>query len=274
MIDVLLDFAQKAGAEMQKRQQNLQLQRNKDKTVCSVVTEADIFVSDLFAETIEKHFSALNYMIIDEEKIEQYGKDIFKKINESEYQFVIDPIDGTILYTNGLPLYGITIGVYKKGKPLIGLIYLPQTRELAYCDKKAYYVTEAFTENQVITELKPQTHSQSPIIFGHAWKWRLKKGYNIEKALFLNFFSAVSQSIYTLVGKSKAYCMYMHLWDMAGVLPIAQYLGMKIFEYGTDRVYDCISAQYFDDEMMMKKHCILCYPQDYAEICDMVEPVL
>jgi myo-inositol-1(or 4)-monophosphatase len=273
MIDVLLDFAQKAGAEMEKRQKNLHLQKNKDKTVCSVVTEVDIYVSDLFAKTIEKHFSALNYIIIDEEKIEQYGKDIFKKIEESEYQFVVDPIDGTILYTNGLPLYGITIGVYKKGKPLIGLIYLPQTRELAYYDKKAYYVTEAFTENQVITEPKPQTHSQSPIIFGHAWKWRLKKGYNIEKALFLNFFSAVSQSIYTLVGKSKAYCMYMHLWDMAGVLPIAQYLGMKIFEYGTDRVYDCISPQYFDDELMMQKHCILCYPEDYTEICDMVEPV-
>ena len=101
MIDVLLDFAQKAGAEMKRRQKNLHLQKNKDKTVCSVVTEVDIFVSDLFAKTIEKHFSTLNYMIIDEEKIEQYGKDIFKKINESEYQFVIDPIDGTILYTNG-----------------------------------------------------------------------------------------------------------------------------------------------------------------------------
>ncbi|MBP5352988.1 MAG: hypothetical protein J6Y91_04410 [Alphaproteobacteria bacterium] len=273
MIDILLNFAQHAGKVMMEMQQKARSLGNKDAFIGSIVTEADIKVSDMFMQTIADNFADLNYMIIDEEKITQYGNNIFAKVADTEYQFVIDPIDGTIQYAHGHPLYGLTIGVYKNAKPIIGLIYMPSMRELLYYDgQQCFYVENAFTPEAHKIEIKPHQKITSPIIFGHFWRWQVTEKFSISNTLFLNYFSAVSQTMYTLIGKAKAYAMYLHLWDIAGAVPIAQYLGFKIFEYGTGRVYDAISEEYFTTGMDTKNSCILCYPEDFAEISTMLTP--
>ncbi len=43
----------------------------------------------------------------------------------SELIWVIDPIDGTSSFANGVPLYGIMIGLLQDYKPLAGGVYLP-----------------------------------------------------------------------------------------------------------------------------------------------------
>jgi myo-inositol-1(or 4)-monophosphatase len=141
MIDILLRFAHKAGKYLLTQKSIAKTLGQKDCTVESIVTEADVTVSNMFATFIKKNFSKLNYIIIDEEKISHLGHSVFDKIAQTDYQFVIDPIDGTVQFATGHALYGITIGVYKKGKPLIGLIYLPEIKELVYCDEKYAYST-------------------------------------------------------------------------------------------------------------------------------------
>lgn len=273
MIDVLLEFTRQAGNIMCASQQKAQTIKAKDASVCSIVTKTDILVSEMFAKTIASNFADLNYMIIDEETISQYGDKIFDKINSTEYQFVIDPIDGTIQYANGHPLYGITIGVYQNKKPLVGLIYLPKTRELLYFDsKKCFFVENAFSNNEQKNQLLPHTKTSSPIIFGHYWLWKLTDRFSLSDTLLLNYFSAVSQSMYTLIGRAKAYALSLHLWDIAGVLPIANYLGYKILEYGTKKSYDSISDEFFTINMDTKNPCILCYPEEFDKICSIVEP--
>ena len=64
MIDILLNFAKKAGQEIKKSQKNIQQICNKNASVASVVTTTDVLISDMFSKTIEKNFSHLNYMII------------------------------------------------------------------------------------------------------------------------------------------------------------------------------------------------------------------
>lgn len=49
--------------------------------------------------------------------------------------FVIDPIDGTHNFIAGIPLYGISIAHYSKGKPTAGGIYLSQQKQLLYAEK-------------------------------------------------------------------------------------------------------------------------------------------
>ena len=272
MIEVLLDFARQAGDLMENRQQKMHDLGNKEANVASVVTDVDIKISDLFEQTVQSHFADLNYMIIDEEKITRYHGDIFDKIAQTDYQFVIDPIDGTIQYAHGHPLYGLTIGVYKKGIPLLGVIYMPKLQELMYCDEhKAYRVKNAFTPQAEKTELLPLQKANAPIIFGHTWYWRPSKNFSTDKALLLNYFSAVSQTFYPLIGEAIACCLHAHLWDIAGALPIARRLGFKIFEYNSDRVYDVLSPEYFTEDMHTKNPCVLCRPQDLAQIRDLIE---
>ena len=274
MIEVLLDFARQAGELMENRQQKLQDLGNKEANIASVVTDVDVQISDLFEQAVQSHFANLNYMIIDEEKITRYHGEIFDKIAQTDYQFVIDPIDGTIQYAHGHPLYGLTIGVYQKGKPLLGIIYMPKLQELIYCDEhKAYRVKNAFTAKAEKSELLPLQKAKAPIIFGHAWYWRPSKNFSTDKALLFNYFSAVSQAFYPLIGEAIAYCMHLHLWDIAGALPIAEHLGFKVFEYNSNKIYDTLSSEYFTEDMHTKKPCVLCRPQDLAKIRDLIETI-
>ena len=82
MIDILLKFTQKAGRKLKSMRKNVKTMGNKDSSVSSLVTQADVYISDIFAKTVKKHFSHLSYMIIDEEKITNYGKDKVSKAQE------------------------------------------------------------------------------------------------------------------------------------------------------------------------------------------------
>lgn len=54
--------------------------------------------------------------------------------------WVIDPIDGTHNFIYGLPYYGISIAGVRENKFVVGLIYLPETKDcfFAYQNKGAY----------------------------------------------------------------------------------------------------------------------------------------
>lgn len=56
--------------------------------------------------------------------------------------FVIDPIDGTINFANGIPLWGIQAACIKNGKPVAAVIYLPMLDECYYADKSGAYLND------------------------------------------------------------------------------------------------------------------------------------
>lgn len=48
---------------------------------------------------------------------------------ESEYCWVIDPLDGTTNYLHGLPQFAVSIGLLKRGKPELGVVFNPMSSE-------------------------------------------------------------------------------------------------------------------------------------------------
>jgi len=113
-----------------------------------ILTEADLAIGNLIIEKIKKEYP--DYNIIDEE-----AGSIDKK---SEFTWVIDPIDGTSNFAQGVPTYGIMIGLLNDGMPIAGGIALPYFKKIcfaekgkgAYCNDKRLYVT---TENKLIKTL-------------------------------------------------------------------------------------------------------------------------
>ena len=53
---------------------------------------------------------------------------------DAQYQWIIDPIDGTKAFISGLPTWGTLIGLYFEGKPHAGVMYQPFTDERYICD--------------------------------------------------------------------------------------------------------------------------------------------
>jgi myo-inositol-1(or 4)-monophosphatase len=53
----------------------------------------------------------------------------------SEYKWIIDPIDGTVNYANGIPICCVSIGIEKEGKMLMGAVYNPFINEFYFAEK-------------------------------------------------------------------------------------------------------------------------------------------
>jgi len=59
-----------------------------------------------------------------------YGEEGMRGDQSAEYQWIIDPIDGTVNYFCGIPHFCISIGLRRAGEFLIGVIYDPMRDEL------------------------------------------------------------------------------------------------------------------------------------------------
>lgn len=60
------------------------------------------------------------------------GEEFDRKAGTSEYEWVIDPIDGTISFVKGVPLFGTMLACMKNGFPVLGVIVMPVLEETVY----------------------------------------------------------------------------------------------------------------------------------------------
>jgi fructose-1,6-bisphosphatase/inositol monophosphatase family enzyme len=81
----------------------------------SFVTEVDLAVERLLRDDLSRRF--LGHDIL--------GEELDRLDRGSDFQWIIDPIDGTLSFTRGIPLYGIIVGLFHEGKPLLGVIDHP-----------------------------------------------------------------------------------------------------------------------------------------------------
>lgn len=52
------------------------------------------------------------------------------KDESSEFCWIIDPIDGTVNYAHGFPMYCVSIGLVYNNKPVVGVVYDPERDEM------------------------------------------------------------------------------------------------------------------------------------------------
>ena len=91
----------------------------KDKNNLDPVTSADKETQQYLADAISARFPGhgiLGEETSGEEETDDPAPDIL---------WVLDPLDGTTNFLNGLPVYASSIGVLHRGRPLAGALYLP-----------------------------------------------------------------------------------------------------------------------------------------------------
>ena len=59
------------------------------------------------------------------------GEEFGTERGDAEYVWVLDPVDGTKSFILGVPLFGTLIGLLHRGRPIVGCIHQPVTRQLA-----------------------------------------------------------------------------------------------------------------------------------------------
>lgn len=107
----------------------------------NLVTEYDHLSEKLIIDFIKKHYPDDTFLA------EEGGK---VGSNDEVLEWVIDPLDGTVNFAHGIPMFAVTLAARKKGEILFGIVYQPLTEELfvaelgvgSFCNGKKLQVTE------------------------------------------------------------------------------------------------------------------------------------
>ena len=94
----------------------------KDKGYHNPVTTADHEADSKLKEILTQAFPAYGWL--SEETID--SKERLKK----ERVWVVDPLDGTKEFIEGIPNFVVSIGLVENGKPVVGVLYNPVTTEI------------------------------------------------------------------------------------------------------------------------------------------------
>jgi myo-inositol-1(or 4)-monophosphatase len=120
----LLEAVQSAADEM-RRFIDLDFKISNKEGINNLVTEVDHASEKIIMDTIKKNFP--DHYILTEESGEIY--------QDSQYKWIIDPIDGTVNFAHRIPICCISIGVEHNGKMVLGAVYNPFMNELFVAER-------------------------------------------------------------------------------------------------------------------------------------------
>lgn len=117
--------AAKAGAAEISRFFNSKFIISHKEGINNLVTEADYASEKAILNTIKLQFP--DHQILSEETGEI--------IQDSNYKWIIDPIDGTVNFAHGIPLNCVSIGIEHHGEIIMGAVYNPHFNEFFFAEK-------------------------------------------------------------------------------------------------------------------------------------------
>ena len=97
----------------------------KKKSKKDIVTNADIEAERIILKILMKKFPKFNY----------YSEEKGSINNNSNYTWIIDPLDGTVNYANKIPIFTTSIALKHKNEIILAVTYAPYLKELYYAEK-------------------------------------------------------------------------------------------------------------------------------------------
>lgn len=126
MLTVAVKAARRAASHIQRASQNLDIIKVEKKKANDFVTEVDRDAEQIIIETILEAYP--KHAILAEES----GA---KGVGGSEYEWIIDPIDGTTNFVHGHQQYCVSIALAVKGQIQQAVVYDPSRNDLFTASK-------------------------------------------------------------------------------------------------------------------------------------------
>ena len=143
----------------------------KSKGNTNPVTDADRRSEEFLREAILKQYP--DHGVLAEE-----GSQVDSK--SSDFIWVLDPLDGTVNYLNGLPVFGVSVGVLHRGEPVLGCIFTPSPIR---SDGSIYHARRgngAFRDGEAIRVHEADSPQRGKIT---VFPWSFAALYNRKKGL-------------------------------------------------------------------------------------------
>lgn len=187
------------------------------------VTMLDRNIEELITYSIESTFGS--------HKIhgEEFG---IKGKMSSDYEWVIDPLDGTKTFIQGVPFAATIIALLKGGEPIIGMYYNPILNDLLIGDNKQCF------HNGVITSVRQCSKLSDAVILTtdhfNVGKYRNQRGFD-ELAKKCRLYRTWADAYgYFLIATGFADILIdpiVSRWDILPIIPIIRGANGCIFDY-------------------------------------------
>ena len=148
-----------------------------------------------------------------------------------DHRWIIDPIDGTLNFLNGIPHFAISVGYEEKGEIVCGLIFDPIKDETFFAEKGS----GAFFNNSRIRVSKKNKLKNSILVtggpkFNSPKKSDIFREYievsNLVEAPIRKFGSAALGMSYVAAGRFDGYWEWeLNYWDIAAGMVILKEAG-------------------------------------------------
>ena len=232
-IDDLLELARytavKAGNEIlkfyppQSLENKLEIKFKEDN---SPLTSADLAANKIVVDLL----STSRIKICSEEQILE-PKKCYPSIKEF---WLVDPLDGTKEFIEANGEFCVCIALIRKSKPVLGVIFIPASRELFYANENGAFKEILDTKNDVIkrVDLNRKSKKFKEILF-------LSRRGDPQKAEFIASNLKLEQN---RIGSAIKFCrlaefggvylrfMPSYLWDNAAGEAIVNFCGGKVFD--------------------------------------------
>jgi myo-inositol-1(or 4)-monophosphatase len=211
LVDLIIRWLREAGQIALQLFENVGHVYKADRTL---VTQADIEIEALLTERIEQTFPT--HGLIAEESA---GARVIKL---SDIIWVIDPLDGTTAFSQGLPGWGTAIGILAEGEPIAGFYYMPLLNDLTYTTAQG----EVYCNGRCLTATMHTDWGQKGYL---ALTAKAHTDFQIDIALTRALGSNGTSLIYTARGSATAaFLPKAYVWDLVAGAAIMNKLGGEL----------------------------------------------
>jgi len=248
----VVELARQVGMFIKIEEQKVKQADIEEKSLNSLVSYVDKTAEKMIVEALSEILPEAGY-IAEEGTSDRKGE---------QYNWIIDPLDGTTNFLHGLPIYSVSIALQstktnsetdsrtpssasdsideldkERSEIVLGVVYEVNRDECFYAWKGG----QAFLNNEAITVSTKSELQKSLIATGFPYYdyERIDAYFEVLKHLAQNsrgvrrMGSAAVDLVYVACGRFDAFFEYsLHPWDVAAGAFIVQQAGGKIFDFG------------------------------------------
>lgn len=226
MIQLATEAALEAGRFLKMSVGKIKQIERKQGQELNLVTEIDKKSEEMIIRKIKQRYPHHDFLAEESGSHEK----------QSDYKWVIDPLDGTTNFTHGFPIFCVSIALEVKGEAVLGVVYDPNADELYSAEKgkgatlngKPIHVSRVSTliESMLVTGFPYTVRDNPEEIIRHFGS------FLVEAQAIRRLGSAALDLCYVAAGRLDGFWeASLNPWDMAAGVLIAEEAGGKFTDF-------------------------------------------
>lgn len=226
------DVAKQAGAFIREQALSFDAGAVQTKSLNSLVSYVDVESEKLLVHALKQIVPEASFLT-EEQTVAS---------TKSEYRWIIDPLDGTTNFIHKVPVYSVSVALYRGDEPLVGVVYEVNRDECFY----AFHQGGAFCNGKQIRVTKATKLADTLIATGFPFEnfkyidryVHALRNMMIHTRGVRRLGSAAADLAYVALGRFDGFFEYnLNAWDVAAGILLVKEAGGVVSDFSNNNNY-------------------------------------